>query len=177
MASDLFLVKNVEATYRALRIKYPTNYLQDYSKFVEDIDPSDVSPELSKHFRGLRLWMSLHLLGLNPFKAALEEKVWLCRYFYTKVQKLGFEVGPYPDLSIAIYRYVPESGDVVAFNEKIMEYVRNDGRVFLSSTTINGVYWIRLAVLSFRTHLKEIELCLDILQSAVSAVNQQKSSL
>jgi len=172
-----FLVKNVEAAYRSQSLQSTVNYFQDSIKSYEDISPSDISPELTKHFRGLRMWMSLHLLGLNSFKAALEEKVWLCRYFYTKVQNLGFEVGPYPDLSIMIYRYLPESGDATVLNEKIMEYVRNDGRVFLTSTTINGVYWIRLSVLSFRTHLKEIELCLDIMQSAISSLTKQKSCL
>lgn len=168
----VILVKNIEAVFQSHH--YVANYMQDALKIAEELSPADLSPELTKHFRGLRLWMPLHLLGLNSFKAALEEKIWLCRYFYEKIQALGFVVGPYPDLSIAIYRYVPEAFDVNAFNEKLVEYVQRDGRVFLTSTTIDGVFWIRLAVLSFRTHLREIELCLEILKNGVAYLQTQQ---
>ncbi|MFN7117739.1 MAG: pyridoxal phosphate-dependent decarboxylase family protein [Saprospiraceae bacterium] len=167
----VILIKNVEAVFTSHH--YVANYMQDALKIAEELSPADLSPELTKHFRGLRLWMPLHLFGLQPFKAALEEKILLCRYFYDKIQEQGFEVGPYPDLSIAIYRYVPEHGDANVFNEQLLKYVLQDGRVFLSSTTIDGVFWIRLAVLSFRTHLKEIDLCLEILKNGVAQLNQQ----
>lgn len=165
-----FLVKNVEATYQSQH--YQANYMQDTLKIAEELSPADLSPELTKHFRGLRMWLPLHLLGLRPFKAALEEKIWLCRYFYEKIQTLGFEVGPYPDLSIMIYRYVPERGDANLFNEKLVEYVQRDGRVFLSSTLIDNVFWIRLAVLSFRTHLREIDLCVEVLKVGVQLTSE-----
>jgi aromatic-L-amino-acid decarboxylase len=44
------------------------------------------------------------------------------------------------------------------------EALQEDGRVFLSSTTIDGRFVIRLAVLSFRTHLDEVEQTLEVLQ-------------
>ena len=69
--------------------------------------PPIVSPELSKHFRALRMWLPLVLLGTRPFRAALEEKLLLARYFHEEVEALGFEVGPPPDLSIATYRWAP----------------------------------------------------------------------
>ncbi len=167
----VILVKNIESVFTSHH--YVANYMQDALKIAEELSPADLSPELTKHFRGLRLWMPLHLFGLQPFKAALEEKIWLCRYFYEKIQELGFEVGPYPDLSIAIYRFVPEASDANVFNEKLVGYVQQDGRVFLTSTKIDGVFWIRLAVLSFRTHLREIALCLNILKAGVKEIKLQ----
>jgi len=155
------LIKDTEALYETHR--YSANYMQDAFTLDEDPSPADLSPELTKHFRGLRMWISLQLLGVAPFRAALEEKILLCRYFYKEVQQLGFEVGPKPDLSIAIFRYVPKTGDVNAFNQDIVDQIMKDGRIFLSSTTIGGVYWIRFAVLSFRTHLKQVDLALHIL--------------
>lgn len=166
----VILIKNVAAVFQSHH--YVANYMQDALKIAEELSPADLSPELTKHFRGLRLWLPLHLLGLQPFKAALEEKILLCRYFYDNIQALGFEVGPYPDLSIAIYRYVPEDVDATIFNEQLVEYVQRDGRVFLTSTKIDGVFWIRLAVLSFRTHLREIDLCLEILKAGVHYLKQ-----
>ncbi|MEM6966604.1 MAG: pyridoxal-dependent decarboxylase [Bacteroidota bacterium] len=159
------LIKNVKAQQDAHY--YQANYMQDALQNTEEISPADLSPELTKHFRGLRLWLPLQLYGLAPFRAGLEEKLLLTRYFYEKVQELGFEVGPYPELSVMIYRYVPKGGDPNEFNAKLIQYVHQDGRVFLSSTTLDGNFWIRLAVLAFRTHLHTIDLCLQVLKEGV----------
>ncbi len=149
------------------------SYLQDAYYDVEEVSPADLSPELTKHFRGLRLWLPLQLYGVAPFIAALSEKIWLTRYFYEEIQKIeGFEVGAYPQLSVMTYRFVPKSGDANAFNARLVEEVRNDGRVFLSSTMINGVFYIRLAVLSFRTHLSTIQTCLQVLKEKSEALSQ-----
>ncbi|MEM9023726.1 MAG: aminotransferase class I/II-fold pyridoxal phosphate-dependent enzyme, partial [Bacteroidota bacterium] len=88
--------------------QYHAHYLQDTVTDTEELSPAELSPELSKHFRGLRLWLPLKLFGVQPFRAGLMEKVWLCRYFYREVQAIpGFEVGPEPELSVMIFRYVP----------------------------------------------------------------------
>ena len=159
------LVKNTKALYQTHH--YTANYMQDAFTLEEDPSPEDLSPELTKHFRGLRMWLSLQLLGVAPFRAALEEKVLLCRYFYREIQKIGFEVGPQPDLSIVIFRYIPKSGNSNVFNQNLIEQIKQDGRFFLSSTTIDDIYWIRFAVLSFRTHLKQVQTVLKLLKEMV----------
>lgn len=131
--------------------------------------PADISPELSRHFRGLRVWMALHLHGLAPFRAALEEKMLLARYFYAEARKLGLELGPPPELSVVLFRSVPQGlkGDQDALNRHNAGWVKAlaaEGKVFLSGTTIAGEYWIRLAVLSFRTHLRHIQMLLQSLK-------------
>ena len=108
----------------------------------------------------------------DRFRAALEEKIWLCRYFHEHIQELGFEVGPFPELSIAIFRYVPTNIDANEFNQQIIEWIKQDGRIFFSSTTLNGIYWIRFAVLAFRTHLEQVDLALAKLKEAVQQLGR-----
>lgn len=144
---------------------YQANYMQDAIREETAPSPADLSPELTKHFRGMRLWLPLKLHGLEPFRAALREKILLARYFHERIAAVpGFEAGPPPDLSVVTYRYVPRRGDPDAFNERLVAEVRKDGRVFLSSTTIGGRFTLRLAVLSFRTHRETIDLTLRILE-------------
>lgn len=164
------LIKNVRALYESHY--YKANYMQDARAMEDEPSPADLSPELTKHFRGLRMWMALQLCGLAPFRACLDEKRWLTRYFYEEVQKIGFEVGPYPELSVMIYRYVPEQGDANEFNRRLMEALHRDGRIFVSSTTIDGVVWIRLATLSFRTHLEHIDRLLQMLKDNVAQLKK-----
>lgn len=156
------LIKDVEALNNTH--KYQANYMQDKIETFSEPSPADLSPELTKHFRGLRMWLPLKLLGLKPFIAALEEKLLLTRYFYKEIQKIGFETGPFPDLSVMIYRYIPKNENVNDFNLQLIEKVKKDGKTFLSSTKINGNVWLRLTVLSFRTHKETIDYILTLLK-------------
>lgn len=167
------LVKNVQAQRESHH--YQANYMQDTLSQTEELSAADLSPELTKHWRGLRMWLPLQLFGVEPFRAALEEKILLCRYFYEKIRAAGFETGPYPELSVCTYRFVPPQGDADDFNLRLVRFVQEDGRIFVSSTTIRGTVWIRLAVLSFRTHLREIDLLLSIFQQGVRHLQNHRS--
>jgi len=158
------LVRDADALRRSH--VYRANYMQDSFHAVEEHSPADHSAELTRPFRGLRLWLPLQLFGLAPFRAALSEKIWLARYFHERVREIpGMVVGPDPQLSVTIFRWAGPKADTV--NARLVEAVRRDGRVFLSSTLIDGVFWIRLAVLSFRTHRSTVDTALEVLRSAV----------
>ncbi|MFT7676653.1 MAG: aromatic-L-amino-acid decarboxylase [Planctomycetota bacterium] len=140
-------------------------YLQDVTDSLDEPSPADLSPELTRHFRGLRMWLPLVLHGAARFRAALLEKHLLTRYFHGRAIDLGLEVGPEPELSVALFRWVPEDGsDANAATQKLLAAVLADGRVFLSSTTLDGVFWIRVAVLCFRTHRNLVDHVLAILE-------------
>ena len=149
--------------------EYRADYMQDAVADTRAADsPADLSPELSKHFRGPRLWLPLLLHGIAPFRACLEEKLLLTRYFHERVRALGFEVGPEPELTVSTYRWVPKHGDADAFNAALVRAIHRDGRVFVSSTRIGGNNFLRLAVLHFRTHMETIDLALQVLAEKVA---------
>ncbi len=165
--SGVVLVKDAEKL--ASSHHYQANYMQDASPGEDELSPADVSPELTKHFRGMRLWLPLKLYGVAPFRACLEEKLAITRYFHKEVAKIdGIQTGPFPDLSITYFRYVSGKGDDHtcdnAINEALINKIRIDGRVFLSSTLLDGNFVIRFACLSFRTHLWHADLLLELIQ-------------
>ena len=154
--------------------QYFGHYMQDAIRVPSEVSPADVSPELTKHFRALRMWLPLKLIGVAPFRAALDEKLLLARYFQQEAAGLGFRVGPEPELSIVTFRWAPAGTSLEEANrqnQRILDGVTKDGRVFLSSTMIDGRFTLRLAVLAFRTHRKTIDLTLRILQERVAALN------
>jgi aromatic-L-amino-acid decarboxylase len=160
--SGIVLIKNVDAM--AQSHYYNANYMQDAKlNASKQWSPADLSPELTKHYRGMRMWLSFKLFGLDAIRASIAEKHLLAKYFWLKMKENGFELGPEPELSVVIYRYHPEHGDIDLFNRKLMESVLADGYNFISSTTINGEFWLRLAVLSFRTHRDRIDYLIDTL--------------
>ena len=137
------------------------SYLGDTEDFG-DINPADTGVELTRPNRGLRIWLPLQLHGLAPFRACLREKVELSNYFYREIGKLGFETGPEPDLTVSIFRLPGDKDN--SKNQRLVDSIHKDGRVFLSSTTIKGELWLRCAVVSHRTHKAEVDLTLKMLE-------------
>jgi len=164
------LIKDANAVLHANR--YAANYMQD--AVLEDlaIDPANVSPELTKHFRGLRFWLPLRLHGIEPFVACLEEKLLLTQYFREKLVELGFEVGPVPDLSVSYFWYPAES-KTNDFNKQLMQHIHEDGSVFLSSTLLKDKFVIRMAILSFRTKLATINRAIEMIKRCLEKTKEQ----
>lgn len=133
--------------------------------------PADLSPELTRHFRALRLWLPLQMAGIAAFRAAQSEKLALARYFHARLSKIdGFDPGPEPQLSVVAFRYLPKTGDVDEFNERLMRHIQQEGRVMMSGTRIDGTYRLRCAILCFRTHLEHVDDAVDAVLRAVEAL-------
>ena len=130
--------------------------------------PADLSPELTRHFRALRLWLPLQLAGVAAFRAAQSEKLALARYVHARLSELdGFDPGPQPQLSVVAFRYVPASGDADVFNERLLTHLQQEGRVMLSGTRIDGRFLIRCAILCFRTHVEHVDEVVEALLDGV----------
>jgi len=158
------LIKEKEAVFHSHH--YTANYMQDATANVE-VNPADVSPELTKHFRGLRLWLPLQLHGLAPFIACLDEKLLLTTYFRNQLKAIGFKLGPEPDLSVSYFWYPSKTIDENIFNEKLINIIHKDGTVFLSSTKIDGKFVIRMAILSFRTKKATIDKTIQMIKNCI----------
>jgi|21_taG_2_1085346.scaffolds.fasta_scaffold02092_4 glutamate/tyrosine decarboxylase-like PLP-dependent enzyme len=164
------LVKDKEALLHSNL--YTANYMQDAMGDELTNSPANVSPELTKHFRGLRLWLPLQLHGVKPFIACLEEKLLLTTYFREQLVEQGFEVGPEPDLSVSYFWY-PAKENANEFNKKLMEHIHQDGSVFLSSTVVNEKFVIRMAILSFRTKFATIDKALAMIKRSLEKTKQE----
>jgi glutamate/tyrosine decarboxylase-like PLP-dependent enzyme len=138
------------------------DYIRPLGESEVGPSPADLSPELTRHFRALRLWLPLQMAGVAAFRAAQSEKLALARYFHARLSGIeGFDPGPEPQLSVVAFRYVPKSGDADAFNERLMQHIQQEGRVMMSGTRIDGTYRLRCAILCFRTHIEHVDDAVD----------------
>jgi glutamate/tyrosine decarboxylase-like PLP-dependent enzyme len=149
------------------------DYIQPLGESRVGPSPADLSPELTRHFRALRLWLPLQIAGVAAFRAAQSEKIRLARYFHARLSELpDWDAGPEPDLSVVAFRY-RGAGDDEDFNDRLLRRVQEEGRVFLSGTRIGGAPWLRCAILSFRTHLAHIDETIDVLVRAAAALQSK----
>ncbi len=148
---------------------YTAHYMQDAAGEELIKSPANLSPELTRHFRGLRLWLPLQIHGQEPFIACLEEKLLLVKYFRAKLSELGFYLGPEPDLSVSYFWY-PFGKDEDEKNRQLMKEIHSDGDVYLSSSIVNDRFVIRMAILSFRTKKETIDRAVEMIKRCLARV-------
>jgi aromatic-L-amino-acid decarboxylase len=144
----------------------------------EDVpDFCEMSPELTRPFRGLRVWLPLKMLGIGPFREQLAEKLELARRAAAEIRTIeGIEVLAEPQLSTLAFRWNPGGLEepepdrlnrLNRLNRRLMRAINDRKRVLLTGTTLGGRFAIRICVLSFRTHRDRMELCLEDVREAI----------
>lgn len=147
------------------------DYMQDLGSDVgseHDLPDFDaLSPELTREFRGLRLWLPLHLHGVAAFRDALDEKLDLAWDAYRALAgDPRLDVIGEPDLTVVVFRL---RGGNDAAQLAFLDRIHETQRVLLSSTRLGGEVWLRLAVLSVRTHADRVAEALQIIAHAARA--------
>ncbi|MCB0655481.1 MAG: aminotransferase class V-fold PLP-dependent enzyme [Saprospiraceae bacterium] len=157
------LIRDRKLLFQSMR--YSAAYMQDADLETVNYSPADFSPELTRHFRTVRMWLPLKLFGVQPIRAAIEEKYLLAQYAYRQLEQAGWYMGPKPVLSVFLFR-VGNSKGSNEVNRLIIQDIHADGHQFISSTSLDGIFWLRIAVLSFRSHLKQVEQLLALITHA-----------
>lgn len=141
------------------------HYLQDIA-VTDAPDFNQLSPELSREWRGLRVWLPLHHHGVGAFRAQLDEKLDLAELVHAELaDDERLEVVP-PDLSIVAFRL---AGVDDATQLELMRRINAHQRVLLSSTRFGPGVWLRVAVVSHRTHEDRVREVLAIIGREVDA--------
>jgi aromatic-L-amino-acid decarboxylase len=155
------------------------DYLQDLAPEDDIPNFSEYSPELSRDFRGLRVWLPIKLHGMAAFREALDEKLDLARHLYEALAETpGFELPVAPDLTVVPFRYVPRvaggstEAAIDAFNRALLERINEPKRVFMTSTLIRGRFVIRPCIVSHRTHKDRIDEAIEIIRASAAELDQ-----
>lgn len=157
------------------------DYLQDLVAGGEVLPSySEYSPELSRDFRGLRVWLPLQLHGVAAFRDALDEKLDLAEFAHAALAAEPLLHVPWkPDLSIVGFRLAHDGGrDPSEAGRAFLDRINGSERVFLSSTLVDDAFVLRMAILSFRTHRDRIEEAIDIVrrEAKVARGSQQPTT-
>jgi aromatic-L-amino-acid decarboxylase len=138
------------------------------------VDFCELSPELSRDARGLRVWLPLMMHGATVFRAALDEKLDLAQLVVSELRKLAHvEIVAEPQLSLVAFRVRPPGLDddaLDAFNRRFLQRVNEKQRVLLTGVVIGSPrprFVVRVCILSFRTHRDRIDACLDDIRASL----------
>jgi aromatic-L-amino-acid decarboxylase len=159
-------------------------YLPDVQEDADLPDFHLASPELSRDWRGLRVWLPIKMHGIGPFRANLEEKLDLALWATEELRRIpGIEILAEPQLSIVAFRLSRPGFDEQRLNDLnrgLMSRINGRKRVYMTGTMVKSSeasskaarFAIRICVLSFRTHHDRVEQALEDIREAVSELAQ-----
>ena len=161
-------------------LKRAHSVFADYMPPMQDeddlVDFCQISPELSRSFRGLRVWLPIKVNGVGPFRRNLDEKLDLALWAADRLREIeGLEIVAEPELSLLAFRLDRPGLDreqLNRLNQEFLNRINARRRVYLTATTLAGRFTLRICVLSFRTHLERMEAALEDIREAARVVGR-----
>lgn len=150
------------------------SYLPAMQEEDELVDFCEISPELSRDFRGLRAWLPLKMFGIGPFRQQLDEKLDLIAVMTEALRGIeGIEIVAEPQLTICAFRLVKQGLTATELNElnrDLLARINARKRVMLTPTVLDGRFVIRVCIVSHRTHRDRIDMAIEDVRAAVGEV-------
>ncbi len=150
---DCFYVADREVLIRTLSIL--PEYLKN--KATESgavIDYRDWHVPLGRRFRALKLWFVIRHYGVEGLRYHIRRHVAMAREFAGWVEAAeDFELAAPVPLNLVCFRHL--AGD--EFNRMLLDRLNESGRLFLTHTTLDDRFVLRLCVAQTRTEERHVE--------------------
>jgi glutamate/tyrosine decarboxylase-like PLP-dependent enzyme len=148
---------------------------------------------LSRRFRALKIWLLLKCHGTRAIGEIIEGNIALARRLGELIdQQQDFERLAPVALSIVCFRYVTpalragladaDPGvrkrsllEVNALNQSVMVKVQTGGAAYLSNTTIDGAFALRVCIVNHRTREPDLMILMREIRSAAEACRRDAS--
>jgi aromatic-L-amino-acid decarboxylase len=174
--AGLVLVRHQEAQRAAFSLVPP--YLRTDGSLTGVGGPpwfSEYGFQQTRGFRALKVWMSLLHHGLAGYRSAIDRTLDLATSLADMLRSSDdFEVCEPQSLGIVCFRFRPSppldggDRDLNSVNQVALERLQLGGQAFVSSTSLNGVFWLRACVLNPRTTIEDLHALLEAVRIAAS---------
>jgi aromatic-L-amino-acid/L-tryptophan decarboxylase len=174
------LVRNGQSLRDAFSLVPP--YIQPKSRFDSDqapvIDPvygptwfSEYGFQQTRGFRALKCWMVMKQVGLQAYREAVERSIALANRFADCLKETDdFELFEPRGMSIVCFRYRPAgvaATDIDLVNKRLLEALQLGGRYFLSGTSLDDRFYLRICVVNGRASEQDIDGLLPALREVL----------
>ena len=135
---------------------------------------SEYGFQQTRGFRALKVWMALQYHGREGYRETIERAIELANQLADHLRRAAnVELCEAQGLSVVCFRMVPPAlsdnpDALTTFNQAVLEDVQLGGRAFLSSTIIDGVFWLRACVLNPRTTSADITTLVEVVFDAAA---------
>ena len=159
------LVRNVGDLYNSFHVS--PEYLKDLETDNDMVNMYDIGIELTRPARGMKLWLTLQVLGSELMSSAIERGFQLTQWAEETVFKMpNWEIVSPAQMAMVNFRYAPadlteEQKDAV--NGKISVRLNESGYAAMFTTILNGKTVLRLCAIHPETTREDILTTLRLL--------------
>ena len=138
-------VRDPEALVRTLSILPPFLSGRETGRVI---DYRDWSVPLGRRFRALKLWFVLRSYGLEGLRSIIRRHIALAEWLADEIAAApDFELMAPRSLALVNFRYAPASAeDLSALNERLLNAINDDGRIYLTRNSVRGEFAIRFSI-------------------------------
>ncbi len=137
------------------------------------IDYRDWHIPLGRRFRSLKLWFVIRYYGIEGLRYHIRRHVELAQSFAKWVEQAdSFELAVPPPLNLVCFRHV--AGD--ALNQRLLDRLNRSGKLYLTHTTLNGQYTLRLCVGQTQSQARHVHQAWQMIQETTDALEREAAS-
>lgn len=163
----MVLVKNVQHLFHSFHVS--PEYLKDVEGDSENLNTWDIGMELTRPARGLKLWLTLQILGTDLIGSAIEHGFQLANWAEEALRVLpDWEIISPAQLAMLNFRYAPKGfseNELNLFNEKISKEILESGYAAVFTTVLNGKTVLRMCTLHPEAKKEDIDETIRLLDT------------
>ena len=171
------VVRDFEHLHRSFDVDHVAYVAKDEEHTDWGVDLGRHSPNFSRGFWALKVWVSLLAHGRTAYARRISHDAELARYLGARVEEEAeFELMTPVGLSITCFRYVPadlaspdvrhddpaRDGYLDELNNRLMTAIQLDGRVYCSNAVLDGRFCLRSCIVNYRTEADDMDALLDV---------------
>jgi len=157
LSLGVLLVRDGRWLRRAFEADAP--YLFNAERAGDNI--GEMTIQCSKRADAVKLWMTLQMLGTEPFVSAMEHVTDLTRYLYDVVSASSdFEAMHVPMFNIFCFRHRSDDATNAALRERLIR----SGQAWITSTVLKGQRVLRVTMINPRTERGDVDRMLAALR-------------
>ena len=167
------LVKNIADLENSFSVM--PEYLRDLEDENEMVNMYDIGIELTRPARGLKLWITLQVLGTELMSSAIDQGFQFAKWAQeTLEQEEDWEIVSPAQMAMVNFRYSPkdlteEQKDEL--NERIANDLNESGYAAIFTTVLKGHTVIRMCAIHPETKKEDIQTTLQLLNKYAHSVH------
>ncbi|MGX6979283.1 pyridoxal phosphate-dependent decarboxylase family protein [Vagococcus elongatus] len=144
------------------------SYLQD-AHSGQQIDSWDIGPELSRPALGVKLWLTLQVLGTDKLAENIDYSIEMAKYLETELKKSShWEIVSSAQLAMINFRYIDKSKteeELDQLNSKIAQKIQGSGWANILTTELKNKKVIRICTISPKVTKEDLLETIDRLDT------------
>ena len=145
----MVLVNDVQHLFHSFHVN--PEYLKDIEGDLDHINTWDIGMELTRPARGLKLWLTLQILGIDLIGSAIEHGFQLADWAEEAVRELpDWEIVSPSQLAMVNFRFAPKGlskEQTDTLNEQISKKILDNGYAAVFTTVLHGQTVLRICAL------------------------------